>query len=145
MKACILAAVMALGAGGVQAAPVCKDWAGALPMIGGYATSFVFAIDPQDRVNSRGARLETPLAIVQQDRANMHKFRKAGVLDEGEDLFASLDMRQLITSADLRSACYTSPADLEQIMMDPAFMQLYQADVFIEGNRLVIYLEVLAG
>lgn len=127
------------------AAPACKDWNDTPNWISGHLVSYAFAIDPQDRVSSKGAWLDAPMAVVQQDRANMHKFGRPGPLDQFDALFGALDRRQLIAKADLRTACYMTRVELERIMMDPSMMQFYQADVFVEGNRLVIFVSVVAG
>lgn len=53
-------------------------------------------IGPEDRRNSRGARLADPGAVLQQDRANFHRFgiRHAG--DEGDVFFANRSLRAQI-------------------------------------------------
>lgn len=55
--------------------------------------SYVAEISPQDRVNSRGAALSDPAAILAQDRANYHRFgvRQAG--DMGDGVFSDRAMR----------------------------------------------------
>lgn len=55
------------------------------------------------------------------------------------------DTPNWIASADLRTDCYMTRVQLEQILLDPTMMQFYQADVFVEGNRLVIFVSVVAG
>ncbi|MDV7143352.1 hypothetical protein R3X27_11725 [Tropicimonas sp. TH_r6] len=71
--------------------------AAAQELIGGY-----FAlIGPQDMTNSKGARLKNFCAIVQQDRANFHKFGIRHEYDEHDPWFTNLAARQKI-SADCR-------------------------------------------
>lgn len=69
-------------------------------MIGGYMAY----LGPEDRVNSRGARLASAAAIVRQDRANFHRFgiRHAG--DENDRWFGSPGHRQAMESLIVISA-----------------------------------------
>lgn len=49
-----------------------------------------------DLTNSSGTRLTTLGAIVQQDRANYHRFRVRQELDDPDPIFSSSDMRARI-------------------------------------------------
>lgn len=53
-------------------------------------------LGPVDFVNSRGVRLGDVCAIVQQDRANYHRFGRREELDSGDPLFASRERRARI-------------------------------------------------
>ncbi len=53
-------------------------------------------IGRQDLVSSNGQRLGSVAAIIQQDRANFHRFGRADPSDESEDLFLSTQSRALI-------------------------------------------------
>ncbi|MCV6593272.1 MAG: hypothetical protein OIF48_10000 [Silicimonas sp.] len=50
----------------------------------------------QDRVNSRGQPLGSVCAVVQQDRANVHRFGKRDGLDLSDPLFGDPKMRKRI-------------------------------------------------
>ncbi|MEQ8658734.1 MAG: hypothetical protein RIC24_15645 [Hyphomicrobiales bacterium] len=50
-------------------------------------TEYTTRISAQDKVNSRGDRLETAAAILRQDRANFHLFDQPDAEDEGDDVF----------------------------------------------------------
>jgi hypothetical protein len=56
---------------------------------GGYMTY----LGPEDRVNSRGVRLTSAEAIVQQDRANMHRFGIRHARDERDPWFNTKESR----------------------------------------------------
>jgi hypothetical protein len=53
-------------------------------------------ISDTDRRNSRGAALSDPGAILQQDRANYHRFGRADIDDEGDPFFGDPDLRARI-------------------------------------------------
>ncbi|MDJ1008588.1 MAG: hypothetical protein QNJ13_12275 [Paracoccaceae bacterium] len=53
-------------------------------------------LTPQDTYNSRGAPLGSVCAIVQQDRANVHKFGKRDAADEVDPFFTSPERRAMI-------------------------------------------------
>ncbi|MFW5655407.1 MAG: hypothetical protein ACOCYW_07140 [Roseicyclus sp.] len=61
-------------------------------LIGEYYTS----LTPTDFFNSRGARLTDFGAILQQDRANYHRFGRADDLDQWDPIFADPNLRALI-------------------------------------------------
>jgi hypothetical protein len=134
-----------MAAASATAAPTCKSWDGVPAGMKGYITSYIFGVDPQDRTNSRGAALGSALALIQQDRANMHRFNAGGYLDEWDGYFTELDRRSRISNADLRTWCDGSVGDIERIMLDARFQNHYIVDVFAEGSRLVLFVTVLAG
>jgi len=61
-------------------------------------TLYVARLGPQDLVNSRGVALGSVCAVVQQDRANYHRFGKRDPLDETDPIFADPAMRAQIAS-----------------------------------------------
>ena len=61
-------------------------------------------LGPQDRVNSRGVPLGNLCAIVQQDRANYHRFGRRDSFDTFDPIFADKGMRGLIART-----CETAP------------------------------------
>jgi len=60
--------------------------------LGGYFTT----IGPQDFYNSSGAKLGDFCAIIQQDRANFHRFAKRDQGDEADPFFGDRANRALI-------------------------------------------------
>lgn len=84
MKKLVVAAFLAV----TVAAPV-----GAQELLGGYFAM----LDYQDMRNSKGVVLGDFCAVVQQDRANWHKFGIRQQYDEGDPWFTSLQRRQVIS------------------------------------------------
>ena len=66
--------------------------AGAQQIIGEYYA----LLGPQDMRNSRGQRLGNFCAVVQQDRANFHRFGRGDDLDSWDPVFADKAMRARI-------------------------------------------------
>lgn len=58
--------------------------------------SYYTTIGAGDRVNSSGASLKDFGAILQQDRANFHRFGRPDPGDESDPFFGNRDMRALI-------------------------------------------------
>ncbi len=84
----IIAAVALAGAAlPIQSAVACRG-----DFLGAYNT----AITPQDTRSSSGARLSSVAAIIQQDRANYHRFGRADGPDQYDDMFLSAESRALI-------------------------------------------------
>ncbi|GIT95785.1 hypothetical protein JANAI62_24080 [Jannaschia pagri] len=75
---------------------------------------YITTIGPEDLRNSRGVRLSDPAAVVQQDRANYHRFgiRHAG--DEGDPVFGSRGMRAMIPGATRVFGAY--PAEMSDLI-----------------------------
>ncbi|SFR44113.1 hypothetical protein SAMN04488005_1993 [Yoonia tamlensis] len=68
----------------------------ATPMTAGEITSYYADLDAADMRNSGGAVLRDMGAVLQQDRANVHRF---GITQEGDEIdavFADRDMRAQI-------------------------------------------------
>jgi len=84
MMSRILAALLGLS---VCAAPVAAQ-----EYLGQYFTT----IGPEDMHNSSGQRLWNFCAIVQQDRANYHRFGIRHPHDEGDPFFGTYEMRSNI-------------------------------------------------
>lgn len=110
-----------------------------------HLVSFAFRVDPQDRTNSRGVPLSTALAIIQQDRANLHRFGRAGPIDEYDPVFANQEARMSISNFELRASCYSSVAETERNLLAFTGETLWIAEVLSVGGRNVIYVSVLAG
>lgn len=68
--------------------------AAAQQLIGSYHA----LLGPQDHVNSNGVRLTDFGAILQQDRANFHRFGRADGLDQWDPVFADPAQRARIPS-----------------------------------------------
>lgn len=58
--------------------------------------SYYAALGPQDYRNSKGAPLQTFAAVVQQDRANYHRFGERDPQDEGDAFFDRPEARASI-------------------------------------------------
>lgn len=82
MNRWLVAALLALSAGGASAQ---QD-------LGSYFT----VLSVQDMYNSDGERLTDFCQIVQQDRANYHRFKRRDISDEGDPFFATPEARQII-------------------------------------------------
>ncbi len=54
-------------------------------------------LGPNDAFNSRGQPLDDLCAIVQQDRANWHRFNRRDEFDQGDGFFTSSDRRAMMT------------------------------------------------
>ncbi|MFO6463683.1 hypothetical protein ACK8OR_04760 [Jannaschia sp. KMU-145] len=70
--------------------------AAAAPATAEIIESYYAEIGPEDRRNSRGVGLSDPGAILQQDRANYHRFGIRHSGDEGDVFFANRDLRAQI-------------------------------------------------
>ncbi|SMY07914.1 hypothetical protein [Flavimaricola marinus] len=62
-------------------------------------------ISPQDMVNSQGQRLGHFCAMVQQDRANYHRFGRRDPTDEGDPVFSDRTLRgRIVNTCELTGA-----------------------------------------
>jgi hypothetical protein len=68
------------------------SWAGDAELVASYTTR----LSAGDHVNSDGARLQGAADIIQQDRANYHKWKERDDEDEGERFFTSAERRAQI-------------------------------------------------
>ena len=72
----------------------------ALPALGEDIVAVYSArLSRQDHYASDGVRLESPAAVIRQDRANFHKFHRPDPEDEGDDFFDSAEHRALLERA----------------------------------------------
>ena len=55
-------------------------------------------LGPQDMFNSKGTRLGSFCAVLQQDRANFHRFGRADDLDQWDPIFSNRAMRARMSS-----------------------------------------------
>ncbi|KMW57867.1 hypothetical protein AIOL_002835 [Candidatus Rhodobacter oscarellae] len=60
-------------------------------------TEYYALLSPTDMRNSRGVRLTDLCAIVQQDRANFHRFGLADDIDDWDPIFSSREARAAIS------------------------------------------------
>ncbi len=58
--------------------------------------SYFTSIGPQDHFNSSGTRLSEPCAMIQQDRANFHRFNKRDADDQSDPFFGDSAARAVI-------------------------------------------------
>lgn len=63
-----------------------------------------------DHFNSSGNRLTTAGQVLQQDRANVHKFGKSTVSDSYDGFFTTVERRSLLSRATVTSYCHLNPA-----------------------------------
>ena len=71
--------------------------AGAQPGVAQQTVATYFAaLGPQDYYNSSGTRLTSFAQVLQQDRANFHRFGVRDVYDEGDPIFADREARSMI-------------------------------------------------
>jgi len=84
LKSITRATVLAVAASMVAVAPV-----SAQTLIESYRAYIGWA----DLHNSKGARLTTPIQVLRQDRANVHRFGISQAGDEWDSLFGDYDMR----------------------------------------------------
>ena len=68
----------------------------ALACRGNFLGSYTTTISPRDTVASDGVRVGTVEGIIQQDRANLHRFRMPDRGDGYDDMFLSAESRALI-------------------------------------------------
>lgn len=68
-------------------------------------------VDAQDLQNSRNVALKTITAVLQQDRANFHKFNRPSPLDDYERFFATSTRRKLFQTLTLTSFCGADSTD----------------------------------
>lgn len=103
---------------------------------------YVAALDQFDKVNSKGAPLGSVLAMVQQDRANVHKFHKWGPEDGEDGYFTTTDRRARISAGHWITWCYENRADFERQLLNA--WGFYQFTMF-EGadGRLVTHISAL--
>ncbi|UWQ16368.1 hypothetical protein [Jannaschia sp. M317] len=73
-------------------------------------------IGPQDVVNSRGARLGSVCAILQQDRANVHRFGRRDRSDEIDPFFGDRAARGII-SQDCRPV-YPGDKNIQRLILN---------------------------
>ncbi|WP_417768942.1 hypothetical protein [Stappia sp.] len=93
-------------------------------MIGGYMTY----LGPEDRVNSRGARLTSAAAIVRQDRANFHRFGIRHAEDENDRWFGNPGHRQA-----MEELIVVSPGEARIIERQDA---LVYVSIFARGGQI---------
>lgn len=60
--------------------------------------SYFASLGPQDHFNSSGTRLTDFGAILQQDRANFHRFQRPEAFDDYDPIFANATQRARIPS-----------------------------------------------
>lgn len=79
-------------------------------------------IGERDLVNSSGTRLTDYRAVIQQDRANLHKTGKADVFDTYEEkrekYFTTLERRSLLTTLPYYDYCWMSQEDITRHRQD---------------------------
>ncbi|UWQ21016.1 hypothetical protein [Jannaschia sp. W003] len=91
--------------------------------------SYYATIGDEDRRNSRGARLADPAAVIQQDRANFHRFGIRHEGDHSDPFFANPDLRAQIPALYARGRRF---GPMEQAILSPG---PHYVLVFVCGPR----------
>lgn len=79
---------------------------------------YEMSVDAQDLRNSHNQPLSNLRAILQQDRANYHKFDKASASDTADSYFTTAAHRKMFQSLPLTSFCESDASD-PSILYDP--------------------------
>lgn len=83
---------------------------------------YIAVIDERDLRNSSGTRLTDYRAILQQDRANLHRTGRADrfdeIVEEFDDYFTTLDRRKLLSTAPYYFNCWMSSTTIASLMND---------------------------
>jgi hypothetical protein len=82
----------------------------ALACRGNFLVSYNTNIGPRDLVASDGVRIGNVQGIIQQDRANLHRFRRGDRGDGYDDMFLSAESRALIPRWRLEVGAATAAA-----------------------------------
>lgn len=111
MKRLILALAIWTGMATVAAAQACIEYGtnGMDRIPGQIIVTYDADFSDHDHFSSRGVRLTTAASVLQQDRANVHKFGKSTPFDVRDGFFTSLARRQLLGGAQVTSYCHTPP------------------------------------
>lgn len=113
MRSLILAAVLAV------TLPVAAQ---AQQLIGSYYAT----LGPNDLYNSSGTRLSDFGAILQQDRANVHRFGIYDALDQGDPYFGNRNVRSQIPSIwRYGSGGQSIPANLAAGYQQDIYVEIY--------------------
>lgn len=70
-----------------------------LVVLPSYAFTYTTTITDKDRYNSSGDRLTSVRAILRQDRANLYRFNRSDVGDEGDPAFGRFRNRGMFDAA----------------------------------------------
>ena len=81
---------------------------------GPYLTNYCTVISDRDRYNTNGQRLATPGAILQQDRANYHRFNRRDPGDGWEGYFTTYNQRVYLNQMVQRS--FLNPRQRQAIL-----------------------------
>lgn len=76
--------------------------------------TYVSVLSERDHFNSDGQRLTEAAAIIRQDRANYHRFKKRDIGDTGDVFFSSAKNREILEQLLKRGT--SSPGALKSIV-----------------------------
>lgn len=113
-----LAGVCALGMASAAMAQECVPYFDGDNVPGTLIVRYHADFSEVDHFNSKGDRLTSAAAVLQQDRANVHKFGKATAYDEKDGYFTTLAHRQQLGAATVTSFCHSDPADVRRGLVD---------------------------
>ncbi len=116
----------------ICATALCGLWVSAASVTAEQALFEYYAIlSPQDTYNSSGAPLNDVCAIVQQDRANVHKFGKRDAADNVDAFFTTPARRAMITGK-----CDYDPTYHTVARIRSQFIGYVRIVVFGTGDRI---------
>lgn len=95
---------------------------GEISHVGERLVDFVAVIGPHDLTNSNGNPLSSFGAVIQQDRANYHKFNRMDafedIKDSDEGYFITFDRRQILSNASYYYDCFMNNQDIVALHND---------------------------
>lgn len=107
---------------GALAAPAaaqdCVPYTGDNQVPGEFIVSYHADWSDFDHFNSAGARLTTAAAVLQQDRANVHKYAKSTAYDQKDPYFTTLANRKKLGGAAVTSYCHSLPGAVRRAIVD---------------------------
>lgn len=111
-----IAALMAAPALAQDCIPFGDDGVSAVP--GQVIARYTADWSDFDHFNSSGKRLTTAAQVLQQDRANVHKFGKFTAYDSRDGYFTTAARRQQLGSATVTSYCPVPPAAMRKAIVN---------------------------
>lgn len=111
------------------------DTVAAQQIIGTYQTT----IGERDHFNSSGQKLRDFCAIIQQDRANFHRFSLRDTLDEFDPFFTTMNSRAII-SGNCKAGGLNAPYLRENVLSQwphTVFVEVYGKEGRITG--VIVY------
>lgn len=119
---------------------------GEMNHVGKRVVDFLAVIGSRDLSNSKGKPLSNFGAVIQQDRANYHKSKRADIIDDIQDgddrYFTTLDRRQILSKARYYYDCYMNDQDiiaLHNQVLSGGFVTIWVVLFRQPDGRLSVY------